>query len=240
MRSVSMKRRTFLGGVVTAIALGNDQQQAASAAQPSVAPPMPEPLVWPVVTKRPPGIRAFAGHTDTVPDIVGRIGTPASLVIFTEGNHLMVLLSDDIVGAFPSWAKSQPHYADLDVDNIVVVTLPQPDVRFLPGHRHGRTGALARVAEIRRDRAAGAVLFEESRSGAARAQRQPPRDSWPRRCHTDRRTDRAPGSAGRTGSSGTVSRGRRRADRNVRRRRGLRRGSSQLSGPPRHRASRSS
>src|SRR5215471_13834632 len=128
MRSVSMERRTFLGSAVTAIALGNDQQHAASAAETKVALQMPEPLVWPVVTKQPPGIRAFAGHTDTVPDIVGRIGTPASLVIFTEGNHLMVLLSDDIVGAFPSWAKSQPHYADLDVDNIVVVTLPQPAV----------------------------------------------------------------------------------------------------------------
>jgi hypothetical protein len=85
-----------------------------------------EPLVWPVVTKRQPGIRCFAGHTDTVPDIVGRVGTPPSLVIFSEGNHLMVLLSDDIIGAFPSWAKSQPRYADLDLDNIVVVTLPQP------------------------------------------------------------------------------------------------------------------
>ena len=49
-------------------------------------------------------------------------------MIFTEGNHLMVLLSDDIIGAFPSWAKSQPQYADLDLDNIVVVTLPQPAV----------------------------------------------------------------------------------------------------------------
>jgi hypothetical protein len=59
-----------------------------------------------------------------VPDIVGRLGTPASLVLFTEGNHLMALLSDDIVGAFPSWTKSQPQYADLDVDNIVAVTVP--------------------------------------------------------------------------------------------------------------------
>ena len=38
----------------------------------------------------------------------------------------MVLLSDDIIGAFPSWAKSQPQYADLNLDNIVVSTLPQP------------------------------------------------------------------------------------------------------------------
>jgi len=47
------------------------------------------------------------GHADTVLDVVGRIGAPPSLVIFTEGNHLMVLLSDDILGAFPSWIKSQ-------------------------------------------------------------------------------------------------------------------------------------
>ena len=25
-----------------------------------------------------------------------------------EGNHLMVLLSDDMLGTFPSWTKSQP------------------------------------------------------------------------------------------------------------------------------------
>ena len=49
-------------------------------------------------------------------------------MIFTEGNHLIALLSDDIVGAFPSWAKSQPRYADLDFGNVVVVTLPQPIV----------------------------------------------------------------------------------------------------------------
>jgi len=84
------------------------------------------PLVWPTITKIPPGIPSFAGHTDTVPDIVGRVGKPPSLVIFSEGNHLMVLLSDDIIGAFPSWIGSQPSYADLDLDNIVVVTLPQP------------------------------------------------------------------------------------------------------------------
>src|SRR6516165_5612897 len=117
-----MKRRTFLGGALTATGVGSFGAQSATAQ--AVA----EPLVWPVVTKLPPEIRSFAGHTDTVPDIVGRIGTPPSLVIFTEGNHLMVLLSDDIVGAFPVWAKSQPQYADLDLSNVVVVTLPQPVV----------------------------------------------------------------------------------------------------------------
>jgi Bacterial extracellular solute-binding protein len=122
-----MKRRTFLGGTLTAMSVGSFGAQSATA-QTVIQTPPAEPLVWPVVTKLPPGIRSFAGHTDTVPDIVGRIGTAPSLVIFTEGNHLMALLSDDIIGAFPSWAKSQPQYADLDLDNIVVVTVPQPIV----------------------------------------------------------------------------------------------------------------
>ena len=48
------------------------------------------------------------------------------MVIFTEGNHLMVLSSDDIVGVFPSWARSLPQYVDLDLTNIILVTLSQP------------------------------------------------------------------------------------------------------------------
>src|SRR6516225_7571474 len=131
-----IKRRAFLGGTLTAMSAGS--LGAPSATAQAVIPAPAEPLVWPVVTKVPAAIRSFAGHTDTVPDIVGRIGTPASLVIFTEGNHLMALLSDDILGAFPSWAKSQPRYADLDLDNTVVVTVPQPAVVQMI-----RTGGLA-------------------------------------------------------------------------------------------------
>ena len=124
-----MMRRVFLGGTLTAATLGSFEAQSATAKAPNAAmQTAPAPLVWPVVTKPQPGIRSFAGHTDTVPDIVGRIGAPASLVIFSEGNHLMVLLSDDVIGAFPLWAKSQPQYADLDLSNIVVVTVPQPVV----------------------------------------------------------------------------------------------------------------
>jgi len=119
-----MQRRAFLGATLGAAALGGSP----AAAQNIGGPNAPGPLVWPVVAKVPAEIRSFAGHTDTVPDIIGRIGAPASLVIFTEGNHLMVLLSEDIVGAFPAWARSQPQYADLDLENIVVVTLPQPVV----------------------------------------------------------------------------------------------------------------
>src|SRR5215470_933015 len=122
-----MNRRTFLSSAVGGVIFGAHQTRTASAAETKAAgPAAPGPLVWPVVTKPQPGIRSFAGHTDTVPDIVGRVGTPPSLVIFSEGNHLMVLLSDDIIGAFSAWARSQPPYADLDLDNIVVVTLPQP------------------------------------------------------------------------------------------------------------------
>src|SRR6202162_6032446 len=113
------KRRAFLAGTLSAVTVGVRKAQSATAlAQSAASKTFPEPLVWPVVTKQQPGIRSFAGHTDTVPDIVGRIGTPPSLVIFTEGNHLMVLLGDAVVGAFPSWAESQSQYADLDLANI--------------------------------------------------------------------------------------------------------------------------
>ena len=72
-----IKRRTFLGGALTTMSAGSLAAPSATAQAVIPAPPA-EPLVWPVVTKVPAGMRAFAGHTDTVPDVVGRIGTPAS------------------------------------------------------------------------------------------------------------------------------------------------------------------
>jgi hypothetical protein len=39
-----------------------------------------------------------------VPDIVGRIGAPIGLAIFTEGNHFPVLLGGEIVEPFRTWA----------------------------------------------------------------------------------------------------------------------------------------
>src|SRR5215472_2692383 len=89
-----MNRRVFLSGILSAVALS--QTNAARAPEQKAAVQTSEPLVWPVVAKLPPGIPSFVGHTDTVPDVVGRVGTPPSLVIFTEGNHLLVLLGDDI------------------------------------------------------------------------------------------------------------------------------------------------
>src|SRR6516225_10801477 len=125
--SEMMKRRAFLGGILSAVTLGTCKAQSATAvAQHAVVQALPKPLVWPIVTKPQAGVRSFVGHADTVLDVIGRIGAPPSLVIFTEGNHLMVLSSDDIHGAFPAWAKSQPQYADLDLTNVLLVTLPQP------------------------------------------------------------------------------------------------------------------
>jgi Bacterial extracellular solute-binding protein len=122
-----MKRRAFLGSTLSTLAFGTRKAQSATAtAKHGAVQIIDEPIVWPIVTKLPTGVRSFVGHADTVLDVIGRIGAPASLVIFTEGNHLMVLSSDEIVGAFPSWARSQPQYANLDLTNIVLVTLPQP------------------------------------------------------------------------------------------------------------------
>jgi hypothetical protein len=102
-----MKRRAFLGGALGAASIAGCGTQS-TRAQGAVSLKAPEPLVWPVVAKLQAGIRSFAGHTNTVPDIVGRIGAPPSLVIFSEGNHLMVLLSDDIIGAFRRGPSRMP------------------------------------------------------------------------------------------------------------------------------------
>ena len=122
-----MNRRAFLGGTLSAATFGTCKAQTlAPVAQDAASQTAPGPLVWPIVTKLQPGIPSFVGHADTVLDVIGRISALPSLVIFTEGNHLMVLSSDDIVGAFPSWARSLPQYVDLDLTNIILVTFPQP------------------------------------------------------------------------------------------------------------------
>jgi hypothetical protein len=103
-----MKRRTFLGTTLSAsaAALGTCKAETATAIkQSATVQALPEPLIWPTVARVPAGVRSFTGHTDTELDVIGRIGAPPSMVIFTEGNHLMVLSSDDIIGAFPSWPK---------------------------------------------------------------------------------------------------------------------------------------
>ena len=121
-----MKKRAFLGSGLGALALA--RVRAGQSAEPRAAPAGPQPLVWPLTAPPQAGVRSFAGHANTVLDIVGRIGTPPNLAIFTEGNHLMALLGEDILGAFRPWAKAHPHYFDVELGNVVVLTLPQPIV----------------------------------------------------------------------------------------------------------------
>ena len=92
------------------------------------------PVVWKRLAPAPADFPALDGHTDTVPDILGRLGTPIGLAIFTEGNHFPALLGGEIIEPFRAWARTQAAYAGLALDNIVVVTLPQPMiVRMLLG-----------------------------------------------------------------------------------------------------------
>jgi hypothetical protein len=57
-----IKRRVFLGGTLSAVAVESCKTQSAEAPVPTAAIQPLEPLVWPIVTKLPDGIRAFAGH----------------------------------------------------------------------------------------------------------------------------------------------------------------------------------
>ena len=255
-----MRRRAFLAGTLSTAVVGTPNVPAAAAAQDTAGQLRPEPLVWPVV-KVQPDIRTFAGHADTVPDIVGRIGAPPSLAIFTEGNHLMVLLSDDIVGAFPAWAKSQPQYADLDLENVIVVTLPQPVVVQMI-----RTGGIALgnlTLEVSRRSgfypdivmAGPEPLREVRKLGAIEPQarffsrnRGPPRvtrstcarsagNSCPDGYCAHRRQD-CVAQCGRGGGAREISFRDRRADRKSGMRCPVRCGGSRLPRTPRHRASR--
>ena len=159
-----VRRRLFLATALGAIGLSRTGAPYAAGQRQSSQPL--EPLVWPLVGDEQPGIRTFAGHTDTVLDVVGRIGTPPSLVIYTEGNHLMVLLSKDIVGAFPAWAKTQPQYAHLRLENVVVVTMPQPMVVQMI-----RTGAVA-LGNLTLDLSRASGLFPDIVMGGPAPQRE--------------------------------------------------------------------
>ena len=48
------------------------------------------------------------------------------LAIFTEGNHFPALLGNEILEPFRIWATRDSRYSELQLGNIVVVTLPQP------------------------------------------------------------------------------------------------------------------
>jgi hypothetical protein len=92
-------------------------------------------FVWQPMVPPPADVPALNGHTDTIPDIVGCLGSRIDLAIFTEGNHFPALLGGGMIDAFRSWAKSHADYAALRLDNIVIVTLPQRViVGMLLGH----------------------------------------------------------------------------------------------------------
>jgi Bacterial extracellular solute-binding protein len=94
-----------------------------------------EPVLWKVMAAAATGVPTLNGYTDTVPDIVGRLGSPIGLAIFTEGNHFPALLSGEIVEPFRAWARGQAEHATLALGNILIVTLPQPMiVDMLLGH----------------------------------------------------------------------------------------------------------
>ena len=79
-----MHRRALLGGTLGALTLATGKAQSETAMEQSPNNHAPaELLVWPALAKLPAGIRSFNGHVDTVLDIVGQIGAPPSLVIFT-------------------------------------------------------------------------------------------------------------------------------------------------------------
>jgi len=125
-------RRTFIGTTAAGRLIVSPAAALAQASEHDG--PRGTWVVWQRVVPAAANFPALGGHTDTVPDIVGRIGAPISLAIFTEGNHFPALLGGEIIEPFRAWARTLTPYAGLALDNIVVVTLPQPIiVRMLLG-----------------------------------------------------------------------------------------------------------
>ena len=122
-----MQRRALIkiaAAAATSSPLGARASRAWAGSEPMRGPT--GSVVWKTIVPAMPDILALDGHTDTVPDIVGRLGAPIDLAIFTEGNHFPALLGGGIIGGFRAWAPAQPQYSGLGLGNIVVVTLPQP------------------------------------------------------------------------------------------------------------------
>jgi hypothetical protein len=121
-----MKRRMFVQALAAGAFLRADPCHSETAAPSGRLACGGHHVVWKPIVRPGLDVPALNGHTDTVPDIVGRIGGAISLAILTEGNHFPALLGDKILGPFRAWASRDPHYAGLDLGNIVVVTLPKP------------------------------------------------------------------------------------------------------------------
>src|SRR5262249_58766143 len=87
---MKLPRRQFLhfaAGTATLPAT----QQIAKAQQTTPAQAPLDPLVWPVVPKIAPEMRSFAGHTNTVADIVGGARDPADRLVFLPGKPPLAL-----------------------------------------------------------------------------------------------------------------------------------------------------
>jgi ABC-type molybdate transport system substrate-binding protein len=123
--STDRRRRGFIQASAALAAVPLAAPRAAGVA-PQVPGTQPGAVVWKPLRAPPPNEPVLNGFTDTVPDIVGRLGAPIDLAIFSEGNQFPALLGADVIEPFRRWAKSQAQYATLPLDNIVLVTLPQP------------------------------------------------------------------------------------------------------------------
>jgi hypothetical protein len=65
----------------------------------------------------------LAGHTDSLPDLVGPLDGSARLTVFTEGNHfpaLLPILFED----FPTWCAEHGRVG-ITAEDILAITLPQ-------------------------------------------------------------------------------------------------------------------
>ncbi|MEM6822619.1 MAG: substrate-binding domain-containing protein [Verrucomicrobiota bacterium] len=81
-------------------------------------------FIWPSYGSGSSSFPTLNGHTNSVPDIVGRVDGTADLVIFTEGNHFPVLLPL-VYDAFPEWLSRHSEFESKPNPDICVVTLPQ-------------------------------------------------------------------------------------------------------------------
>jgi hypothetical protein len=127
-----MRRRSFIK-TLTGGALGwAAAPRMAVRAQAALPQAHTRFVVWKPMAAPPPDTPSLNGHTDTLPDIVGRLGQRIDLAIFTKRNHFPALLSPDILERF----RASPAARQLKLDNIVVVTLPQPIIVAML--RHGR------------------------------------------------------------------------------------------------------
>jgi hypothetical protein len=117
-----MLRRDILKSIAPLLALLPCGRRAKAAAPSSKT----ANVLWKPIGPVPAQLPAFEGFTDCVPDIVGRIGNKIDLAIFTEGNHFPALLGDRVLDPFRNWALHDGRYAKLSLENIVIVTLPQP------------------------------------------------------------------------------------------------------------------